>query len=201
MQITLKKVLLVGILLLAAVFFFLVVCLPVSRTVTVAGFSTTATGSLMGVLAGDKASLDMVAGQINIKDYASSIDSISGAVSAAEAYQKAVEALQTVYKVFAVFGIILFVVTVLALIGAFFMKLKGARVLSIIILALDIVLFLVIMIFSVLMTVSTDMAVKGAEVSVSTPTVLMYVLGIVFFIGALIASGVVKEKVLVGKKN
>ena len=80
-------------------------------------------------------------------------------------------------------------------------KLKGARILTIIFLALDIVLFLVIMIFSVLMTASTDMASKYAEVSVSTPTVFMYLLGIVCFIGALVASGVVKEKVLVGKKK
>lgn len=202
MQITLKKVLFVGIGILVAVLFFLVAVLPVSRSVTVAGTTTTISGSLMGVLAGDKDSLNMVASQINIKDFANSVDSISGAVSAAEAYQTAVETLQNVYKVFAVLSIVLFVINLLALIGGFFMKtIRGTRKLGIPFLAIDIVLSLVVMIFAALMTVSTDLAIPGVSYSTSTAgPVLMWVLGVIAFIGMLVASGVVKEKVLVGKK-
>ena len=202
MQITLKKVLFVGIGILVAVLFFLVAVLPVSRSVTVAGTTTTISGSLMGVLAGDKDSLNMVASQINIKDFANSVDSISGAVSAAEAYQATVETLQNVYKVFAVLSIVLFVINLLALIGGFFMKtIRGTRKLCIPFLAIDIVLSLVVMIFAFLMTVSTDLAIPGVSYSTSTAgPVLMWVLGVIAFIGMLVASGVVKEKVLVGKK-
>ena len=204
MQITLKKVLFVGIGILCALFFFLVAVMPVSRTITpiVPGASsTTITGSLMGVLAGDQDSLNMVASQINMKDYVNNIDSISGAASAAEAYKAAVEALQTVYKVFAVLSIILFVFSLLALIGGFFMKsIRGTRKLGIPFLAIDIVLSLTVMIFAMVMVVSTDMIGTNSTTNTVGP-LLMYLLGIMCFIGMLVASGVVKEKVLVGKKE
>ena len=205
MQITLKKVLFVGIGILAAVFFFLVAFMPVSRTVTIAGISTTATGSLMGVLSGDAEAIAMVKGQINLQDYLKSVSTVD-----AEAYARAVKAFEdaqnamvSMYKVFAVMAIVLFVVCLLALIGGFFMKtIRGTRKLGIPFLAISIVLSLVVMIFAILMTVSTDMASKLATVTVSTTgPVVMYLLGVVFFIAMLIASGVVKEKVLVGKKN
>ncbi len=72
MQITLKKVLFCGIGILAAVFFFLVAFMPVSRTITTVipgSPSSTVTGSLMGVLSGDANSIAMVKSQINIADY------------------------------------------------------------------------------------------------------------------------------------
>ena len=209
MQITLKKVLFVGIGILSALFFFLVIVLPVSRTIsiTVLGQTTTTTisGSLMGVLTGDSDSIAMVKSQVHLEDFLKSIESTNpeALAQATKAFQDAQEALVSVYKVFAVLGIILFACSLLALIGGFFMKtIKATRKLGIPFLAIDIVLSLVVMIFAIVMTASTDMVLPGATASVSTAgPVLMYLLGILFFIGALVASGVVKEKVLVGKKN
>lgn len=209
MQITLKKVLFVGLGILSALFFFLVIVLPVSRTVsvTVLGQTTTTTisGSLMGVLTGDADSIAMVKSQINLEDYLKSIESANpeALANATKAFKDAQEALVTVYKVFAVLGIILFVTSLLALIGGFFIKtIRGTRKLGIPFLAIDIVLSLVVMIFAIVMTASTDLLVPGANASVNTAgPVLMYLLGIVLFIAMLVVSGVVKDKVLVGKKQ
>ena len=196
MQITLKKVLFVGIGILCALCFFLVAVLPVSRTitVTVAGVSSSKTisGSLMGVLAGNEEAIAMVKSQINVKDF---VD------SGLKAYQDAQEALVSVYKVFAVLAIILFVASLCALIGGFFMKsIRGTRKLGIPFLAIDIVLSLVVLIFAIVMTASTDMLGATSSIGVGGP-IIMYLLGIAAFIGMLVASGVVKEKVLVGRKE
>ena len=209
MQITLKKVLFVGLGILSALFFFLVIVLPVSRTVsvTVLGQTTTTTisGSLMGVLTGDADSIAMVKSQINLEDYLKTIESANpeALANATKAFKDAQEALVTVYKVFAVLGIILFVTSLLALIGGFFMKtIRATRKLGIPFLAIDIVLSLVVMIFAIVMTASTDLLLPGANASVNTfGPVLMYLLGIVLFIAMLVVSGVVKDKVLVGKKQ
>lgn len=208
MQITLKKVLFVGIGILSAVFFFLVAFMPVSRTITtvVPGSpSVTVTGSLMGVLSGDSASIEMVKSQIHLADYLKSVSSLDAEAyaRAVKAFNDAQEAMVSMYKVFAVMDIVLFVMSLLALIGGFFLKtVKGSRKLGIPFLAIDIVLSLVVMIFAIVMTLSTDMAVTGVSYSASvTGPVIMYLLGIAMFIAALVASGVVKDIVLVGKKN
>ena len=197
MQITLKKTLIASLSLLAAIFFFLVIIVPVSRTITLLGQSTTYSGSLIGVLTGDAESIAMVKSQVKIDT-----SSIEAAIKTAEQLKEAQDALVAAYSAMAVAGIILFALTVLGAIGSFFVKTpRAARFLTIPFLALDTVLFLVIMIFSVLMTASTDMALKGVEVSISVPTVFMYVIGVVVFAGMLISSGVVGEKVLYGKKR
>lgn len=207
MQITLKKVLFVGIGILCALCFFLVAVLPVSRTitVTVAGVSssTTISGSLMGVLAGNEEAVAMVKSQIHLEDYLKSISATDAQAlaKATEAFKAAQDALVSVYKVFAVLAIILFVASLCALIGGFFMKsIRGTRKLGIPFLAIDIVLSLVVLIFAIVMTASTDMLGTTSSIGVGGP-IIMYLLGIAAFIGMLVASGVVKEKVLVGKKE
>lgn len=216
MQITLKKVLLVGILILSAVFFFLIVCLPVSRTVTtdfssIGGPVSTVTykGSLIGVLSGEQSSLDMVKSQIDISEYVNANAVLSGAtMSGLEAYENAVKALTTVYKVFAVLGIILFVSCILAAIGAFFIpSMKGARGLTLPFFITNIILSLVVAIFATMLVVSTKMAEAAANsqyIKVSTTAGvpwLMWSLGLLAFIGALVSSGAVRDVVFVGKKK
>lgn len=197
MQITLKKTLIAGVGFLSALFFFLIVCLPVSRTVTILGVTQTESGSLLSILSGNEAALAMVRNQFNLADFLK-----DNPTEGLKIYEQAVDAMTSVYKAFAVMGIVLFVLSTLACIGAFFMKKpRGARLLTIPFLVIDIILSLVVMIFTILLTATTDMAIKGAEVSVSVPTVWMYIIGIVLFIGMLISSGVVKEVVFVGKKE
>ena len=187
MQITLKKTLIAGVGLLAALFFFLIAIVPVSRTIPGVG---TISGSIMGVLSGDKASLDMVASQIKVE----SLSDVAG-------YKEAVEALTSAYKFFAVFAIILFALSACACIGAFFMKTpKGSRALTIPFLVIDIIFSIVVMVFAILLAASTQLTVKGSTISVGGP-IIMWIVGIAMFIGMLISSGVVKEVVFVGKKN
>ena len=205
MQITLKKVLFVGIGLLSALFFFLILFMPVSRTASSVLGTTSVSGSLMGVLTGNSDAIAMVKSQINIEDFVKSISATDpeAYAKAVKAFQDAQDALVSVYKVFAVLGIVLFVLSLLALIGGFFMKtVKAARKLGIPFLAIDIALSLVVMIFAIVMTLSTDLAIPGVTYTTSTSgPVIMYLLGIAMFIAALVVSGVVKEKVLVGKKQ
>ena len=186
MQITLKKTLIAGVGILAALFFFLIAIVPVSRTV----LGGTWSGSIMGVLSGDKTSLLMVETQIDVK----SLKDLAQ-------WKEAVDALIAVYKTFAIMAIVLFVLSLLACTGAFFMKKpRGARLLAIPFLVLDIVFSLVVMIFAILLAGSTSLANEGSSISVGGP-VLMWVIGLVLFIGMLISSGVVKEVVFVGKKE
>ena len=201
MQITLKKTLIAGVGLIAALFFFLVVLVPVTRSVNLGlGVTTTYKASLMDILAGKESAIEMVKSQINLKDYVKGAESAEALANAMKAYNQAMDALVAVYKVFAVIGIILFVLTALACIGAFFMKKpRGARLLTIPFFALDIVMYLVVMIFSVVLVATTDMAV--GKVEVSTPTVFMYLLGVLMFIAMLVSAGVVKDVVFVGKKE
>ena len=186
MTITLKKALIAGLSIVAAVFFFLIVILPVSRTLIASGVvSVTETGSLMGVLVGDSASLAMVKNQIE-----------PGTLEDLAKYKETIEALTSVYQFFAVMGIVLFALTLLAAIGSLFMKTtKGARILAFPFLGLDVILFAVIMAFAVLLTATTDMT-KYVSVSISVPCVIMYVLANLAIIGMLVSSGIVKDKVL-----
>lgn len=187
MQITLKKTLIAGVGLIAALFFFLIAVVPVSRTIPGLG---TLTGSLMGVLSGDSESLDMVYSQIDIN----SLKDIAE-------LQKIKEGLVAMYSAFAVIAIVLFALTACACIGAFFMKRpRGARLLTIPFLALDIIMSIVVMVFAILLVASTNLAVKGSTISVIGP-VIMLLIGIVMFIGMLVSSGVVKDVVFVGKKE
>ena len=220
MQITLKKVLLCGIMILSAVFFFLIVCLPVSRTVTITDpilgsviSTTTYKASLLDVLAEKKDAIAMVESQIDISKYVNTTSIVSavasGDVSASgwEAYQQAIKALVTVYKVFAVMGIVLFVLNVCAVIGAFFIpSMKGARGLILPFFIVGMIFYVVVAVFATMLVASTSMieAANSSYVKVSVSAGapwIMWVLGLLAFIGALVSSGAVRDVVFVGKKK
>ena len=108
-------------------------------------------------------------------------------------------------KVFSIIAIIAIVLDMLATIGAFFMKdQKSARKLLIPFKAFAIVMvFLSIVIPGALLVVSRGIAgqtVMGGDAQLGRIFVL-YFIGVLLFVGGLVAAGVTKDKVLCGKNK
>ena len=188
MRITLKKIILVGAMLLSAVFFLLAVATPI--TVKAAGlFGGEVKASLLGCASG-KPLNDVFA--------------VSYTGSSIDGYKAWVDGCNGTLAVFGVISLILIIFDFLAIVGGFFLPTPAAaRKLIIPFMAISIVLLPIGMIvFAVLTNVTYSANGYSMTLSQSNPGIMfiMYVLGIVFFIGALIASGVVSEKVFVGKK-
>ena len=192
MKITLKRIILVGGMLLAALFFLLALAVSFKvecRTPLLTVVETK--GSIFGFMDG-KQFEEIFLNEIILT--ATSASTITGAAEAAKVMVK-------VCQVFAVIGLILVIFDFCAIIGAFFLKTNsGARKLMIPFMAITIVMEVVCL--AVPLALLSATASGGTWICKASmgPNFIFYVLGIVFFIAALIAGGVVQEKVLVGKE-
>ena len=191
MKITLKRVILCGAMLLGAIFFLLVLAFPFKHGYGANSAMTYSTNSLLDCMSGKKPFADGIAW---IYTTTTSNPTVNGLKST-------VDGNSILLQVFAVIGLILVIADFLAIIGGFFLKTNGgARKLIIPFMAITIVFNVVLLYVVLFLTNSKFHGVQVAQADIG-PLFIFYFLGIIFFVGALIASGVTPEKVLVGKKD
>ena len=198
MKITLKRVILCGGMLLAAIFFLLVLVVPVNAwwgpQITEGNWTLSTKESWLAA-GSNKAFYDSF-----LYGFTMTISSTTK-----EAPKVLADAAQGTLRVMSIIGLVFVILDLLAITGAFFLKSqKGARGLIIPFMAVSIVvMFLVIIIPGALLCQSVTVGDKAYLVTncdLGTLEILLFV-AIGLFIGSLIAAGVVKDKVLVGKKN
>ena len=199
MKITLKRVILCGAMLLAAIFFLLVlvVKIDVSYGVKVLGeYPFHTKNSYLGASGSNGFHDAFYWGFVQ-----SSI--VSGDVK--EAASILAKGADGTLKVMSIMGLVFVIIDILAIVGAFFLKTqKGARKLIIPFMAISIVLmFLVIVLPGALLNQTVSAMGMSASVGEGNigPLWIVYFIAVGLFIGALVAAGVVKDKVLVGDKK
>lgn len=228
MKITLKHILLTSIALFGALMFLIGLLVPETVSFTFNSKGTAAyvpplpagefSGSLLSVanvtkeqfvkaaLLGDYKSL----GLFGAVYYDIAVLVMLGQQSAGSGVYEAAYILASVYQVLAVIGLVICIICIVAAIGAFFIpSMKGARGLTIPFFALLFIWAGVMMGILALPGASTLALNDSATykelfqivVKRSAPGIIFMVISMIAFVGMLIAPGVVKEKVLVGKKD
>lgn len=187
MKITLKRVILCGAMLLGAIFFLIALLVPMTLK---SNISPSVSASMMGTVSG-KPFNDFLMAEYLVVTTQGSMEGMKNYANVGN----------ITFRVLTIMVLIFVIADLLAITGAFFLKTNGgARKLIIPFMAITIVMeFVVIVVF--LGTLNpTYKGVRLSETSLAVQFVL-YLLGLICFIGALIASGVTPEKVLVGKKD
>lgn len=193
MKITLRKVLLCGIALLACLFIMLAFVAPIKVTwdhFTSEGefVAMSTSGSLWENISSTPFHQTFVDNGL--------ILSLSGNSSAPEKYAQVAD---TTVKVCAIIGLVFFILALLATIGAFFIKaMKGARVLTIIFIALAIVVCFTV---SSISLGGLNLSTSGHRTETSGTPIFMLLAALACFIAMIVVSLVVKDKVLVGPKD
>ena len=203
MKITLKRVILCGGMLLSALFFLLVLVVPIHAYYGSFQYdgkwATTPLSIHQSFLAAGGSKGFHAA---YLWGFSQSILSGSDAKEAASVLATAADGT---LNVMTIIGLVFVIIDFLAIVGAFFLKTqKGARKLIIPFMAISIVvMFLVIVIPGSLLCQSHlagEKAVFFGDAELGTLFILLFV-AVGLFIGSLVAAGVVKDKVLVGKKD
>ena len=197
MKITLKKVIYVGAGLLVALFFFLSLALTLKVKYGPGVLSYELNASFISAVSGKPF------------DPVFQNTFLSTTPTAADAYKIWLDAMNGTFAALATIGLILFILMIVALIGAFFIpSMKGARGLTIPFFALSILYYpIAIIVMGALLNVSKTSSAYGITLKLAFSEcnfgacLIMYVVAVLLFIGMLIGSGVVQEKVLVGKKD
>lgn len=194
MKITLKRVILCGGMLLAAIFFLLVLVVPIQGDY---GLQTS-----KGVWSQHVTSSYLAAGS-NKAFYPLYLQGFTATMTSATSKLPNVlaDAAQGTLRTMTIIGLVFVIIDLLAITGAFFVKSqKGARGLTIPFMAISIVvMFLVIVIPGALLNQSIE-GYLITNANIGTLFILLFI-GVGLFVGSLIAAGVVKDKVLVGKKD
>ena len=192
MKITLKKIILCGVGILAAVFFLLSYALAVKVKFGM-GLGQEINASFLNCVNGKPFS------DVWSYQYMASISS----TKTLEGLETTVKTINGAFQILSTIALVLFIFMLLATIGAFFIpSMSGARKLMIPFFAISIAYYPIgLIVMGAFLNVSTSyegFSMKLSETNVGA-NFIMYVLGILFFIGMLVASGVVKEIVFVGK--
>ena len=203
MRITLKKILLVGIGLVSAIMFLMVLACNAGFQYHAMGEATwhAANGSILEVMGGTDGLNPVI-----MLDYTTAMFSGGSAIP----FNDYAAGVRAVAGAFGYVHLVFVILSFAALIGGFFIKtVRGARKLIIPFLAISIVTgliaALVILLTFGLITnagiTQNGYTFKFGEVSGGTAPIVFWVLGLVFFIAAIIVAGVVPEKVFVGAKE
>lgn len=187
MKITLKRVILCGAMLLGAIFFLIALLVPMTLK---SNISPSVSASMMDTVSGKPFNGYLMA------EYA--VVTTQGSMEGMKSYANVGN---ITFRVLTIMALIFVIADLLAITGAFFLKTNGgARKLIIPFMAITIVMeFVAIVVFLAVLN-STYKGVRLAETNLAAQFVL-YFLALIFFVGALIGSGVTPEKVLVGKKD
>ena len=195
MRITLKKILFVGIGLVSAVMFLMVLACNAGFALNDAAMK----GSILDVM-GKKDGLDAII----LSDWTTAMVQGGGAVNVND-YAAGVRA---VISAFGYVHLVFVILSFAALVGGFFIKqVRGTRKLVIPFLAISIVTGLIaalVLLLTVGLVTNAGVTAGGytyylAKVTGGTTPLVFEGLGVVFFVAAIIVSGVVPEKVFVGK--
>lgn len=204
MKITLKRVLLCGICLVGSILFFVALAIPFKvqymEGLKSGEYLKEVSGSFLQCI-GKKPFHEVFV-------YNNTVEAALVPTSAAsnpEKFAKIIENSDNAMKVFAIIALIAIILDICATVGAFFLKdQKSARKLLIPFKAVAIVcMFLTISIPG--SQLSSSIYVGGSTHHLSSPkeggVFFLFFIGVLSFVGALIAAGVVKDKVLVGSKK
>ena len=195
MKITLKKVLLCGLGLLTVLFMLFAFALPVKVTYTVfdipSSYRETMSSSIWSAMGGTPTPFNRLFYWNAF--WLASITENSGAP------ETTAKVSDITMQVCAIGGFVCFMLALLAVIGAFFIpRMKGARVLCIVVLALT---WLTAFIFAIIAVTLMSISVNTVTNDVSGAPIILMLLALLSFIAMIIVPCVVKEKVLVGPKE
>ena len=193
MKITLKKVLLCGLGLLTVLLMLLAFALPIKVTYTVFGvpsaFRETMSSSIWSAMGGTP-------GPFNKVFYWNAFWLATENSGPLETTAKVGDITM---QVCAIGGLVCFILALLAVVGAFFIpRMKGARVLCIVVHAIALV---TAFIFAIIAIAGLSLSINGTTTDVSGAPIILMLLAFLSFIAMIVVPCVVKEKVLVGPKE
>lgn len=193
MKITLKKVLLCGLGLLTVLFIMLAFAVPFKVTYTVfpSVTRTTVSASIWSTIGGTPTPFYNV--------FLSNAWWLKATAENSGAAETTAKVGDITMQVCGIGGLVCFILGLLAVVGSFFIpRMKGARVLSIVVLAIVLVTSFV---FAAIAVAAPSLSLSGNVNDVTGGSIILMLLALLSFIAMIVVPCVVKEKVLVGPKE